>query len=291
MRIRLGAAVVLGGCLLLAPAFVWAGTLGGEPPDFPNFFPGPVPTLTAVAGANTVDGTLGPTGTGGDGQDAFNVVIPAGLQLTSTDFTGPTGGFFPYNLLGCGLNGTDDLTQVFTPPQSNCTLTYILSTDFAPAAVPWTVTVNAQDDPNATTTTTVAPTTTTTAPPATTTTAAPTTTTTAPPATTTTAAPTTTTTVPAATTTTVASTTTTTSPVVTPTAKDECKKGGWAGFGFRNQGQCIKFVNQSTPPTASLQARLVRAVRPDTSSANTLLALVLGFGLVAVGLVLPVRRR
>jgi hypothetical protein len=78
---------------------------------------------------------------------------------------------------------------------------------------------------------------------------------------------------------------------VTPTAKDDCKKGGWAGFGFRNQGQCIKFVNQSTPPPASLQAKLVRAVRPETSSANILLALVLAFGLVAVGLVLPVRRR
>ena len=150
-----------------------------------------------------------------------------------------------------------------------------------------------QDDPNATTTTTVGPTTTTTAAPTTTTTTVgPTTTTTAAPTTTTTtAAPTTTTTVPPATTTTVASTTTTTSPVVTPTAKDECKKGGWEEFGFRNQGQCIEFVNQSTPPTASLQARLVRAVRPETSNANTLLALVLGFGLFAVGLVIPVRRR
>ena len=28
-----------------------------------------------------------------------------------------------------------------------------------------------------------------------------------------------------------------------PEAKDECKDGGWAGFGFRNQGQCIRFVN------------------------------------------------
>ncbi len=24
--------------------------------------------------------------------------------------------------------------------------------------------------------------------------------------------------------------------------KDECKKGGWANFGFRNQGQCARFV-------------------------------------------------
>jgi outer membrane protein assembly factor BamB len=28
-----------------------------------------------------------------------------------------------------------------------------------------------------------------------------------------------------------------------PTSKDQCKKGGWRAFGFKNQGQCIKFVN------------------------------------------------
>lgn len=28
-----------------------------------------------------------------------------------------------------------------------------------------------------------------------------------------------------------------------PETKDECKKGGWQDFGFRNQGQCIQFVN------------------------------------------------
>lgn len=31
--------------------------------------------------------------------------------------------------------------------------------------------------------------------------------------------------------------------VADPVAKDECKKGGWMDFGFRNQGQCIRFVN------------------------------------------------
>lgn len=30
---------------------------------------------------------------------------------------------------------------------------------------------------------------------------------------------------------------------VQPTSIDECKKGGWEDFGFRNQGQCIRFVN------------------------------------------------
>ncbi len=29
---------------------------------------------------------------------------------------------------------------------------------------------------------------------------------------------------------------------VNPANKDECKKGGWADFGFKNQGNCIKFV-------------------------------------------------
>lgn len=28
-----------------------------------------------------------------------------------------------------------------------------------------------------------------------------------------------------------------------PAGRDDCKDGGWQGFGFRNQGQCIKFVN------------------------------------------------
>lgn len=28
-----------------------------------------------------------------------------------------------------------------------------------------------------------------------------------------------------------------------PTSVDECKKDGWQDFGFRNQGQCIRFVN------------------------------------------------
>jgi len=29
---------------------------------------------------------------------------------------------------------------------------------------------------------------------------------------------------------------------VRPTRKSQCKKGGWRQFGFRNQGQCIRFV-------------------------------------------------
>jgi hypothetical protein len=29
----------------------------------------------------------------------------------------------------------------------------------------------------------------------------------------------------------------------TPASKEECKHGGWKQFGFKNQGQCIAFVN------------------------------------------------
>ena len=28
-----------------------------------------------------------------------------------------------------------------------------------------------------------------------------------------------------------------------PVTKADCKRGGWADYGFRNQGQCIRFVN------------------------------------------------
>lgn len=32
-------------------------------------------------------------------------------------------------------------------------------------------------------------------------------------------------------------------PLPDPETKDDCKKGGWEDFGFKNQGQCIQFVN------------------------------------------------
>ncbi len=31
--------------------------------------------------------------------------------------------------------------------------------------------------------------------------------------------------------------------LLNPTTKDDCKKGGWEAYGFKNQGECIKFVN------------------------------------------------
>ena len=35
-----------------------------------------------------------------------------------------------------------------------------------------------------------------------------------------------------------------------PTSKDQCKDGGWRGFGgaFKNQGQCVSFVERRPKP-------------------------------------------
>ncbi len=33
-----------------------------------------------------------------------------------------------------------------------------------------------------------------------------------------------------------------------PTSKEQCKNGGYAQFGFKNQGQCIAFVNHQPQP-------------------------------------------
>ena len=30
-----------------------------------------------------------------------------------------------------------------------------------------------------------------------------------------------------------------------PSVRDECKKGGWASFGFTNQGRCVSWVNRN----------------------------------------------
>jgi virginiamycin B lyase len=37
-------------------------------------------------------------------------------------------------------------------------------------------------------------------------------------------------------------------PARTPTSKEQCKDGGWRAFGFRNQGQCIAFVERGPKP-------------------------------------------
>jgi hypothetical protein len=35
---------------------------------------------------------------------------------------------------------------------------------------------------------------------------------------------------------------------IEPTSKAECKDGGWRQFGFRNQGECVAFVNRGPKP-------------------------------------------
>jgi hypothetical protein len=32
-----------------------------------------------------------------------------------------------------------------------------------------------------------------------------------------------------------------------PLSKDDCQDGGWAGYGFKNQGECIAWVNHNLP--------------------------------------------
>jgi len=55
--------------------------------------------------------------------------------------------------------------------------------------------------------------------------------------------------------------------VATPTNKDQCKKGGWRQFGFKNQGQCIAFVNHLShaggPPTTSTTTSTTRTNDKD----------------------------
>jgi hypothetical protein len=33
-----------------------------------------------------------------------------------------------------------------------------------------------------------------------------------------------------------------------PTSKEQCKQGGYAAFGFTNQGQCVAFVQRGPKP-------------------------------------------
>lgn len=34
--------------------------------------------------------------------------------------------------------------------------------------------------------------------------------------------------------------------VLSPTTKDQCENGGWKNFGFKNQGQCVKYIEIGT---------------------------------------------
>ena len=47
-----------------------------------------------------------------------------------------------------------------------------------------------------------------------------------------------------------------------PTTKEDCKNGGYAKYGFKNQGQCISAVNHATPAdTAAPAARTTQGWR------------------------------
>lgn len=119
---------------------VAAAPIGGEPPDLPNTGAGT--TFTAAEGGNSVSGNIGPTPD--DIQDRFNVVIPSGLELTSIAYSGAAGPDFPHNVVGCGLIGGSDLAVEFDTPPTNCTLSYILSSNFAASPVPWIASITTQ---------------------------------------------------------------------------------------------------------------------------------------------------
>jgi len=54
-------------------------------------------------------------------------------------------------------------------------------------------------------------------------------------------------------------------PPTEPTTPDDCKKGGWKAFGFRNQGQCIRFVKTGKPQAAPSRGEN-RGTEKDLSS-------------------------
>ncbi len=96
------------------------------------------PTLTvSQAGLNTVTGAIGPTP--GDISDPFYVDIPAGFGLKSIEYSGPGGDYFPKNVVGCGITGSDNFNQTFSTQQTNCTLDFNIATNFSTVANPWTV--------------------------------------------------------------------------------------------------------------------------------------------------------
>jgi hypothetical protein len=49
-----------------------------------------------------------------------------------------------------------------------------------------------------------------------------------------------------------------------PMNADDCRNGGWREFGFRNQGQCIRFVNTGKSPAAPLETESRSAGNSET---------------------------
>jgi hypothetical protein len=52
-----------------------------------------------------------------------------------------------------------------------------------------------------------------------------------------------------------------------PTTKEDCKNGGYAKYGFKNQGQCIKAVNHATPADTTAPQTTIDQI--DTSNLAT----------------------
>jgi len=52
-----------------------------------------------------------------------------------------------------------------------------------------------------------------------------------------------------------------------PTTKEDCKNGGYAKYGFKNQGQCIKAVNHATPADTTAPGTTIDNI--DTSNLGT----------------------
>ena len=266
--------VLLNNLGVQANFYCWPGMSQGAI-DPVTGLPAASPGFTPAAAATAID----------------TVVVEAAVTTTTTEPPTTTTTAAPTTTTTAAPTTTTTAAPTTTTTAAPTTTTTAAPTTTTTAA-PTTTTTAAP-----TTTTTAAPTTTTTAAPTTTTTAAPTTTTTAAPTTTTTAAPTTTTTAAPTTTTTAATTTTTTTPGAFPTNKDQCKDDGWRAFDFRNQGLCVSFVETSSAPGGGapnaepLSARLIDSVRPETPAQYALFALAVGFGLFAVSLALPLRRR
>ena len=56
-----------------------------------------------------------------------------------------------------------------------------------------------------------------------------------------------------------------------PTSKDQCKNGGWEDFNnpsFRNQGQCIKYVNGNNGNNSNTTSSTVRVNQRNTSTVS-----------------------
>lgn len=115
-----------------------------EPPDFPNITAGTPTTLTV--GTNSFSGSVATTA---DGQDRFDVTVPAGYQISavSKNVTGPGSfsGNVSFNTADLGGHGSSSL-PVPQPLQAG-TYSCIVSANFS-VGNPWTVTITLETTPD-----------------------------------------------------------------------------------------------------------------------------------------------